>query len=241
MNCKTLNIIFLWCILFGGYLNAQSIKINAIELTAIGQIGDGDHGNYEYFVYNTRNPALFQSGLIDQPDKFGIIRNSGFAIDFIFNQDDEPVNEFILGIQSGSIETEIFKDLSFQDDSLTFNSDVTNISQFFTVRAGYHRVFRADKRIRLLAGTMLQFGVPVSSNTTQTVTTDFFTDEYKFFAKQSVSVGYTISYGLRFTLFRNVHASLLSRPTFYFSRVDGSLSSSLLRGTNLSIQFKIRP
>ena len=241
MIFKAINIIFLGCLFFWGESNAQSLKIDAIEISAIGQIGDGDHGNYEYFINNTRNPALFQKGLIDQPNKAGIIRSSGFAIDFVFKQVTEPANEFILGLQSGSVETEIFKDLTFQGDSSIFNSDVTNVSQFFTIRTGYHRIFRADKRIRLLAGTMIQLGIPVSSKTTQSVETDFFTDEYKFFAKQSISIGYTISYGIRFTLFRNVHASFMSRPTFYFSQVDGSLSSSFLRGTNLTLQFKIRP
>ena len=55
-----------------------------------------------------KNPALFQTGLVNQPDNIGIIRTSGFIIDFIFVQVDEPVNEFVIGIQSGSIENRSF-------------------------------------------------------------------------------------------------------------------------------------
>ena len=240
MYFKVINIIFLSFLLFGGIICAQSLKIDAIEFVTIGQIGDEDFGGYESFISKVKNPALFESGIVNQPNKIGIISSTGFAIDFVFVQADMPANEFILGIQSGTIESEVFQELSFQGDSNLVSSDITNTSQFFTIRSGYQRVFRYDKRIKILTGTTLLLGVPVSSNTTQTLTIDFFPQEYKFFAKQSASVGLSITYGIRFKLFRNVHTAFISRPTFYFTRVDGSPTSSLLRGTNLSFQFKIR-
>ena len=122
-----------------------------------------------------------------------------------------------------------------------FNSDITNNSQYFTLRSGYQRVFLADKRVRVVASTMLHIGIPVSSKTTQTIESNLIGGEYDFFAKQSAYVGFSIPFGVRFKLFRNVNMSIMSRPTFLFQKVDGTSSTSLLRGTNISLQFKLRP
>ncbi len=240
MICKTLNIIFLGSLFLGGYAKAQSLQIDAIEILAFEQTGDDDFGTYNSFVSKARNPALFQFDLINQPEKIGIITNNGFAIDFVLSQKDEPVNEFIFGFQAGTVESELFNDLSLQRDTSLFVGTIKNSSQYFALKGGYQRVFRADKKIRIITGTSLQIGIPVSSKTMQTITSQFLQEEYNFFAKQSASLGFSINYGIRFTLFRNMHLALMGRPTFLFQNIDGTPSSSLIRGTNLSLQFKIR-
>ena len=219
---------------------AQLLKIEAIELTGVGLTANDDFGDYASFISKVRNPALFQSQLINQIDSLSTITNTGFSIDFIFSLVDKPFNEFIFGIQNGSVETELFKSLSFQSDSGFVSSDITNQSQYFTLKTGYRRIFRTDKKIKLLAGTTIQLGIPVSSKTTQTFNREFVGEAYSFFGKQSVSFGLSIPYGLRFKLFRNVQVAFISKPTFFFQRVDGTPSSSLLRGTNLSFRFNIQ-
>lgn len=230
-------ILFFGCAL---QTSAQSIKIDAIEITIVGETAEDDFGDYSRFVAKTRNPALFQSVLENEIDQNGTINRTGFSIDFIFSQISKPQNEFILGFQAGSVTNDLYTGLTFESDSASISGDITNQSQFFDLKAGYRRIFRMDKKIKVLVGANLQLGIPVSSNTTQTFNNPFFGDEYKFFAKQHVNVGLALNYGIRFKLFRNVYGAFVSRPTLFFQQVDGTPSSSILRGTNLSFQFKIR-
>lgn len=220
---------------------AQSIQIEAIEFTFVGRTAENDFGEFDSFVSKVREPSLFQSKLVEQIDQNGIITTSGFAIDFVFSGMENPNNEFVFGIQTGSVESEIFQSLTVLRDTLTEISDISNSSQVFTLKAGYQRIFRDKKRLKLILGTSYQLGIPVSAKTTQTFDDEFFGEEYTFFAKQHASFGISAVYGIRFKLFRNVSASFLSRPGLYWQQVDGTPTANLLRGTNLSFRFKIKP
>ena len=61
MNCKAINIIFLGCLLFGGIANAQSLKIDAIEIMGLGQQSDDDFGSYDSFVSKVKKSCVISN------------------------------------------------------------------------------------------------------------------------------------------------------------------------------------
>lgn len=222
------------------FLNAQTIEVKGIEIYGQNLSATDDLGVLSALIANTKNPAFFKTnGLVEFEEESRQYAN-GFTIDFQLMINENSSNEYIIGIHAGNIETYFGTTASIQFDSLAANTSVLNKSEYFRLHAGYQRVFRTNKKLKFTVGGILNFGIPVSSITTQKINTEFFPETYQFFGKQSPLIGLSVPLSARLKLVRNVSISLTSRPTFTSHRADGNRSSTVFQGTHLSLHFRLR-
>ncbi len=221
-------------------ISAQGIQVKAIEIYGQSLNGTSDFGDLSSTINNTRSPILFRTDGLTELGEASAQRTNAFAIDFHITRKGIVVHEYILGIQSGTIETDFTTTASIVYDSLTTTTSITNVSEYFKLKAGYQRLFRSDKKLKFTVGGLLVVGIPISSMTTQQIVTSFGTDSFVFFGKKSVALGFSLPLSARLKVINNVSLSLTSRPTLLVHGVDGNFSSTLFRGTNLAFHFKLR-
>ncbi|MBO6792895.1 MAG: hypothetical protein JJ895_03210 [Balneolaceae bacterium] len=235
---KYLFITFLMMLPAGAI--AQSIQVKGIEIYGQELSGMEDLGSLESSISNTRNPLLFKTKGLAETEEKSQQYSTGFSIDFHLINPKKQTHEYILGIQAGQIESYFTSAALIEYDSLAANTSIRNVSEFFNLKAGYQRVFRSEKKLKLTAGGVITLGFPVSSTTYQTINTELYSDTFQFFGKQSASIGLSVPLSARLKVVRNVSIALTSRPTFMLHNADGNLSTTLFRGTTLSLHFKLR-
>lgn len=237
---------FLIALLFtlGAYpiSKAQVIAIDAIEIGSASQSGSsGNLPSVSSFISNTRNPALFRTSIASEIDHPNVFRKEGFQIDFIFSLNDDKRHQFIAGIERNSIESDLFLVNGSIQDTLSVSANYSVRNEYFFLKSGYQFTLRPDKKLSLIAGGQINFGIPVSSRTEEVIFyRELENEEFSFFGKQSATAGLSIPIGIRLKLFRNVSMSLLVKQTFQYYRIDGSPVIASLIGTNLGFYFKLR-
>lgn len=219
---------------------AQGIHVKAIEIYGQNLNGTSDFGDLNSAINNTRNPILFRTDGLTEIGETSELTTNEFAIDFHIARKGIEAHEFILGIQAGTITTDFTTTASVVYDSLNTTTSITNVSEYFNLKAGYQRLYRSDKKLKFSVGGLLVMGFPISSITNQRIVTIRGSDNFVFFGKKSAALGFSLPLSARLKLINNVSISLTSRPTLLLHGVDGNFSSTLFRGTNLGLHFKLR-
>ena len=224
-----------------GELYGQYIVIDAIEIGGTSQSGSSNLPSASSFISSTRNPALFKTSIISEIEHPNAFRNEGFRIDFIFRLNKDQRHQFIAGFERASIESDLFLVTGSIQDTISVSTNYTARNEYFFLKSGYQFTYRPEKRLSLIVGGQINFGIPVSSKTEEEIFyREFNNEKLSFFGNQSASAGLTFPIGLRLKLYRNVSISLLSRTSFQYYRVDGTPVIATLNGVNLGLHFKLR-
>lgn len=228
----------------GGNLNAQTLKIHAIELYFPAYVGTGEMGNVQSFISNTKEPLLFQTNISQTNSRQLESAHNGFAFDFIFRNDDQPKHSFLVGFSQTMVKSDLFEVSGSFQDSVDVTSTYKVNSEYFYLHGGYRRVFRPDKKFQINISPTLKFGIPVSSRTFESISYSASGNadvEYKFFARQHFSTMLTLPVSLQLKLFGNVSMALDIQNGLFYQKLDGTNSMSHLTGSALRFIFKIRP
>lgn len=241
MKQSAVYILFLFFLGISFQSHAQFISITAIEIGSTSQAGESKLPDVSSFISDTRNPSLFRTSINSELKRSGTYTKEGFRIDFIFKLKKNPSHQFVAGIETVDLTSDLFSVSGSIQDTLFVSSSYKTRNEYFFLKTGYNYVFRPEKRFSIITGGILNFGIPISSRTEELITFDEFgTDQFIFFGKQSASAGLAIPIGIRFKLFRNVSLSLLVKQSFQYYRMDGTPVLTSMIGTNLGLHFKLR-
>lgn len=239
---KPILCFFLICLLYPAVSEAQNIRAAAIELTVVGQSGETALPTLPAFISNTRNPDYFRvqdQALINRDGSF---TKEGFSILFHFSDLRNEHFRWLAGFSYNDVHTNLYTFTNQETDSLSFDGRLDSRTELFFIHIGLHYETKPQARFTLIAGGLVQFGIPVSAKTTESLTTgnNPYPLNYGFYAKESLSAGLSIPIGIRFKVLHTFSISLLAKPGLYYSELDGNPVLNRFGGTNLGFHFKLR-
>ena len=236
------------CLMAPTSSKAQSLSIDALELSFSNLEGSFGKTNYSTFVGSSRNPLVFQT----EPQEFlgrdASFVTSSFSILFLLKNAQREQDEYVVGFGNGNIAGSLYEFRGLRQDSISVLSSISSRTEYFFLTAGYQRLFRKDKRFKLLVGARLTAGIPVSAKVNElfkdqsdSTNQDIFGTELSFFAKQSASFTFATPFGFRWRMFRNVSLSYLVSPSYQLNWVDRSRFHGNMSGGIFSFQFQLQP
>jgi hypothetical protein len=228
---------------FNKGLHAQALKIDAIEVSFPSQNGYDNLSSYSEFISNTKDPFLFRTQKKTILSELNTTAKEAFAIDFIFKLKDRPSHQFIAGIETATLTTDLFELSGHFQDSLSVTTLITSKREYFFLRSGYNYIHKPDAKFSVTGGFLVNAGIPVSSITSEEIRFDDVnrvSQKFTFFAKQSTSFGMSLSLGIRFKIIRNISASLTGKPGMQYQRIDGTPFFTFYRGVILGIHFNLK-
>ncbi len=237
-------IALLFLLLFvSGEVFAQSIVIDAIEISSSPLTGESKLSSYSSFIENTRSPTLFRTQNSSELSRTNKTIKTGFEIDFIFRFVGKPKHQFVTGFEASSFDSDLYEISGTYQDSLSVSSFLNTKTEFFFLKGGYNYVHTPDKRFTFMAGGVINFGIPVSAKTEEVISLSsdsFDQTRFTFFAKQSPSFGLSFPLGFRFKIINNVSLSFTTSPGFQYQKIDGNPVFTSFKGANFSLHFKLR-